>query len=102
MVQKYNGHYHYNNATIENWNSSSIGVYYCGYPLANGNLSVLYVGRATGNDGIRGRLLQHLREDYFEGATHFGYCICSTITEAENLEAVEIKRLQPRFNKIGK
>ncbi len=102
MVQNYQGHYNYSQGVVGGWKSSAIGVYYCGCIAANGNLDVLYVGKATGQEGMRGRLLQHLREDFFEGVTHFGYCACATIAEAETFEATEIRRLQPRHNKIGK
>jgi excinuclease UvrABC nuclease subunit len=63
---------------------------------------VLYVGRAVGKEGIRGRLLQHLQEDYWPNVSHFGYCLCNTTKEAEEHEANEIKRLQPKHNKQGK
>lgn len=102
MTYNYQGHYQYSDNVIRNWDSSAMGVYYCGYPLSNGNLLVLYVGRAVGDGGIRGRLLQHLQEDYWSGVTHFGYCVCTTAKEAEDLEANEIKRLQPKHNKQGK
>ena len=102
MVYKYQGHYQYDDGVVRNWDSSAIGVYYCGYPLSNGNLLVHYVGRAVGKDGIRGRLLQHMLEDLWSDISHFGYSVCSTIQEAENLEASEIKRLKPKYNKQGK
>ena len=102
MIQSYKGHYHYNKKVVSDWNSTAIGVYYCGYPLTNGKLYVLYVGKATSNEGIRGRLLQHLRENKWSNVSHFGYCVCSTSKESENFEASEIKRLKPKHNKQGK
>ena len=60
------------------------------------------VGRGVGDGGIRGRLLNHLRNDYWPDVTHFGYCVCSTAKEAEDFEASEIKRLQPKYNTQGK
>lgn len=101
MIQTYKGHYPYNKKVVSNWNSTAIGVYYFGYLNTNG-LYVLYVGKATGDEGIRGRLLQHLREDEWPDVSHFGYCICSTSQEAEDFEASEIKRLKPKHNIQGK
>jgi excinuclease UvrABC nuclease subunit len=102
MVGLYNGNYQYNGKVIGEWNSTAAGVYYCGYHMDNGNLYVLYVGKATSNQGIRGRLLQHLNEDKWPDVSHFGYCVCSTSEEAENFEASEIKRLKPKYNIQGK
>ncbi len=102
MNSTYQGHYSYNHPTIHSWNSSAIGVYYCGYPLQDGSLAVLYVGRAVGQGGIRGRLLEHLREELWHSITHFGYTVCNTIAEAEILERMEIARLQPHYNTQGK
>ncbi len=101
MLQSYKGHYPYNKETVSGWDSNAIGVYYCGYPNGGG-LDVLYVGRATNYGGIRTRLLQHLAEDQWRDVSHFGYCVCTTSEEAENFEASEIRRLQPRYNKQGK
>ncbi|MCR4277386.1 MAG: hypothetical protein NUV87_04635 [Candidatus Roizmanbacteria bacterium] len=102
MIQPYKGHYQYNEKVISEWDSTAIGVYYCGYPLTNGNLSVLYVGKATSDTGVRGRLLQHLSEDKWPDVSHFGYCVCSTSKEAEDFEASEIERLKPKYNTQGK
>lgn len=102
MVQPYKGHYKYNEKVVSDWDSAVIGVYYCGLVSQNGNLSAFYVGKGTGDAGIRGRLLQHLSEDKWTDATHFGYCVCSSVKEAEDFEAAEIKRLQPKYNTQGK
>lgn len=102
MIHEYNGHYSYNEEVIGNWNSSAIGVYFCGYPQADESLGALYIGRAIGQDGIRGRLLQHLREDNWPEVTHFGYRICDTEQEAIKLEADEIERIKPSYNTQGK
>ena len=101
MVRNYNGQYSYNRDTITNWNSDSIGVYYCGYILPNGNLSPFYIGRAVGQGGIRARLLEHLLDDSWPDVTHFGYCICDTVSEAENLESQEILNFNPKYNTQG-
>lgn len=102
MIQPYKGNYLYDKKVVSDWNSTEIGVYYCGYPLANGNLSVLYVGKATSDQGIKGRLLQHISEDYWPDVSHFGFHICSTSKEAEDFEASEIKIYKPKHNTQGK
>ncbi len=102
MIEDYKGPYLYNKEIVSNWESTAIGVYYCGFISSNNVLSVLYVGKGTSDKGIRGRLLQHLDEDKWPDVSHFGYCICSTSTEAELFEASEIKRLKPKYNIQGK
>lgn len=98
MIEKYKGQYIFDANTLYGWDSNSIGVYYCGRILPNGNLYVFYVGKSTSNNGIKGRLLQHLGENKWNDVTHFGFVICSTPKEAEEFEAFEIKRLQPKYN----
>lgn len=102
MIQEYKGPYQYSEKIVSDWNSTAIGVYYCGYVSSNGKLTVLYVGKGVGDSGVRGRLLDHLQEDHWPDVTHFGYCICSTAKEAEDFEVSEIKRLQPKYNTQGK
>lgn len=102
MIQDYKGEYPYNDGTIRNWNSAEIGVYYCGFRNVFGSFVVAYVGKATSENGIRGRLLEHQRVDYWPDVTHFGYKVCATSQVAEAHEAAEIKRLQPKYNKVGK
>jgi len=101
MIQEYKGPYQYSDKVVGDWDSDAIGVYYCGY-LSGGNLSVLYVGKSVGDGGIRGRLLDHLRDDYWPDVTHFGYRVCGTVRETEDFEAREIARLNPKYNKQGK
>ncbi len=101
MINKYQGNYPYSKAIVSGWNSVATGVYYCG-SLSNGALTALYIGKAVADGGIRNRLLQHLQSDNWPGVTHFGYRTCTTAQEAENLEASEIKRCQPRYNTQGK
>lgn len=95
----YKGPYSYNNKTVADWESSPIGVYYCGTPHPTGDVSPLYVGRAIGDGGIRTRLLQHLAEDKWPDVTHFSYTTCDSSKEAIDLEAAEITRIQPKYNK---
>lgn len=102
MIQPYKGHYSYSEKVISEWDSTAIGVYYCGYPLTNGNLFVLYIGKATSDQGIRGRLLQHIGNEEWSDVSHFGFHICSTSKEAEDFEASEIKIYKPKHNTQGK
>ncbi|KKP42224.1 MAG: hypothetical protein UR31_C0017G0003 [Parcubacteria group bacterium GW2011_GWA2_33_14] len=101
MRNSYEGHYSYDKDVVGNWNATAMGVYYCGYIDGN-NLIVHYVGRATSDEGIRGRLLQHLSEDKWQDVSHFGYSVCTTSREAEDFEASEILRLKPKYNMQGK
>ena len=102
MVQPYNGHHPYTQVCVGGWQYALTGVYYCGYLGADGRLQPLYIGRAIGDGGIRGRLLDHLRDDVWPGVTHFGFAVCATAQEAITHEAAEIRRFQPRFNTQGK
>jgi len=102
MIHEFKGPYTYSEKVIEEWNSDAIGVYYCGFKLDNGNLKPLYIGKGTGKDGIRSRLLDHLSDDYWSDVTHFGYHICDNVTETENFEAEEIAKYKPKYNEQGK
>ncbi|TSC76475.1 MAG: hypothetical protein G01um101431_608 [Parcubacteria group bacterium Gr01-1014_31] len=102
MVHKYQGPFLYNDEVISSWNSNAIGVYYCGYLNSREVLITLYVGKGAGEGGIRNRLLEHLRNEYWPDVTHFGYCVCDTKEDANNFEAVEIARLKPKYNVQGK
>jgi len=103
MVYDYQGHYQYNKVSVTNNASEEMGVYYCGYVNANNILITHYVGRAKGDGvSIRSRLLDHLRQDNWPDVSHFGYRVCTTKKEAEDLEASEIQRLKPRYNTQGK
>ena len=99
MTNSYSGHYAYNKITILRVAPDNMGIYYCGCLGSDGKLYPLYIGRAKGDGvSIRSRLLDHLRDDYWPSATHFGYHVCSTKQEAENLEIQEIKRCNPKHN----
>lgn len=100
-MNQYNGHYNYDHGTVNGWQNNAIGIYYCGEITTNGNLTVHYVGKGTGDGGIRARLLDHIRQDNWPDVRHFGYVLCSTAQEAINLEAAEIRRLQPKYNTQG-
>jgi len=102
MVYPYKGHYTYSQDVVSEWDSSAIGVYYCGYVDSDNKLSILYIGRGTGDDGMRGRLLDHLQDDDWPDVSHFGYQVADTIKEVENWEAEEIARYKPKYNKQGK
>ena len=99
-MNTYYGQYQYTDAVVRGWNSDAIGIYYCGQlDPQNPNLLIPhYIGRAVGAGGIRGRLLEHMRDDYWPGVTHFGYQLCASVRDAELIEEAEIKRCQPRHN----
>lgn len=100
-MNQYNGHYNYDHATVSGWQYNLTGVYYCGEIASNGNLIAHYVGKGTGDGGIKGRLLDHLGQDRWPDVKYFGYIVCSSAQEAVNLEAAEIKRCQPKYNTQG-
>jgi excinuclease UvrABC nuclease subunit len=103
MIKNYRGNYQYNKSSIIENASDEIGVYYCGYINSNNKLCPHYIGRAKG-DGVSicSRLLDHLREDDWLDVSHFGFNVCTTKQEAENLEMEEIKRCNPKYNIQGK
>lgn len=99
MGNHYKGPYLYNKQTLTDWNSSAIGIYYCGIPIRDGSGVVpYYIGRSVADGGIRGRLLQHLTDDYWPDVTHFNFTVCGSATEAIALEANEIRRFSPKYN----
>lgn len=103
MVGKYEGEFLFNKATVEGWKSTAIGVYYIGSAGVHGGFNTIYyVGKGTGEGGIRGRLLQHLSDGGWPSGYVFGYKVCRTPAEAEAHEASEIRRLNPKYNKVGK
>lgn len=97
MIYNYSGNYGYSLPVLTDWNSGAMGVYYCGYISTNG-LIPLYIGKGTGDGGMRTRLLCHVREDYWPDVTHFGFHACSSVPEAESLEVTQIKKFQPKYN----
>ena len=98
MIYSFKGPYAYTDTVLEPWNSDAIGVYYCGFMTSDGKLSILYIGKGTGDGGMRKRLLDHLREDYWPDTTHFGFHQCDTIAESESHEIAEIKIYKPKYN----
>lgn len=103
MIHPYQGHYQYTELSVKNNAPDKIGVYYCGYVDEKNILITHYVGRAKGEDvSIRSRLLNHLYQDDWPDVYHFGYHVCTTEKEAEDLETAEIKRIQPKYNIQGK
>jgi len=103
MIYPYSGNHIYSRLSVsQNSPSDNIGVYYCGYTDKN-ILHVFYIGRAMGDSvSIQSRLLDHLRDDNWPDVTHFGYRTCTRKRETEEIEAAEIKRLQPKYNTVGK
>ena len=103
MISIYFGHYHFNKESVELNASDGIGVYYLGWvnPLTN-ILETYYVGRALGTGvSVKSRLLDHLTNGWSD-VVHFGYILCTSQKEVEDLEAAEIKRIQPKYNTQGK
>ena len=92
------GNFPFNSWSIQENAPNDIGVYYLGGLNQAGSLVAHYVGKAAGlSSVIRNRLLDHHND-----VSHFGYRICGSALEASALESAEIKRLQPKYNKIGK
>lgn len=103
MIYPYKGNYQYNIMSVIINAPAEMGVYYCCYMNYQNEPFALYVGRAKGDGvSIRSRLLDHLRSDHWPAVTHFGFKICTTKKEAEDLEVKEIKRLKPDYNERGK
>ena len=102
MISDYKGHYAYNAKSVKELNSKVKGVYYIGFVNENKKLNVVYVGKGVSDEGIRGRILDHLTQDNWKDANAFGYRTCTTKKEAGDLESNEIARLQPKYNKQGK
>lgn len=103
MVGEYKGHFSYDKIFVNLSAPISIGIYYMGAKNPNGKLGVTYIGRALGeNVTIKSRLLDHLNKNEWPDVKQFGYKVCSTQKEVEDLEKVEILRLHPSHNqKIG-
>lgn len=103
MIYSFRGPFLYSKAIIESLDSNIIGVYYCGTKTDDNKLTAIsYIGKGTGDGGIRSRLLDHFNNDNWSDVTHFGYEKCDTAKEAEDHEADEIKRYQPKHNVLGK
>jgi excinuclease UvrABC nuclease subunit len=102
MVQGYKGHFVFSREVIQTWNNDQGGVYYCGILNSTGQLIPHYVGKAFGEGGIRGRLLQHLNENKWRDITHFGYCVCSSENETFDFETQEIRKHNPKYNTQGR
>lgn len=102
MIEIYKGHFAYTLQSVSNNAPQSKGVYYMGSLNQDGSLGVTYVGKSSDGADMRGRLLSHYNNGEWSDITHFGYRVCTTIQEADKLEADEITRLQPTHNQIGK
>lgn len=103
MTQPYSGHTLFSTPWIQIYASKTWGVYYCGSLNTKGELVPLYIGRAAGNGvTIQSRLLDHFTQDYWPDVTHFGFRACSSSIEAIDLELIEIKSYQPKYNMKGK
>ena len=101
MIYPFKSPFSYDSGTIKSWKSDAIGVYYCGVASSDGKLTIYYIGSGVSDDGIRGRLLQHVSESKWYDVTHFGYHVCDTTKEALDWEKQEIVRYKPKYNTMG-
>ena len=102
MIDSYKGHFAYTSQSISENAPQSKGVYFMGSLNPDGSLGVTYVGKSSDGADMRGRLQSHFNNNEWLDVTLFGYQVCTTIQEADQLEADEIVRLQPRHNQVGK
>ena len=102
-MQPFKGPYLYSEKIIKEWESTSIGVYYIGIKTSENQLKIFYIGKATGDGGVRERLLEHLSETKWSDATHFGFhFFTGTDTEKiEEFEKKEITKYKPKYNTMG-
>lgn len=97
MIGSYQGPYSYGQLFIQLSAPAKTGIYYCGY-LVNNTLQPLYIGMSSDQNGIKGRLLDHINSKRWSDVTHYGYILCDTDFEAKYLEESEIKKHQPKYN----
>jgi hypothetical protein len=101
MAGQYVGHYRHNKISVDLNAPLVMGVYYLGALNLTGGLVPYYIGRAMGTGvTIKSRLIDHLSE--WQDVTHFGYVTFNTPIEAQIFEDLEIKKHNPKYNKIGK
>jgi hypothetical protein len=102
-MEPFKGPYTYSEKVVGDWDSDSIGVYYIGTKTPENQLRIFYIGKAVGNGGIRGRLLEHLSEAKWSDATHFGFHIFGNdeIAKVEAFEKEEINKYKPKYNIVG-
>ena len=96
MIYSFKGPFQYTRSILEGWNNNQIGVYYIGVESSSGSLRPYYIGKGTGQGGMRRRLMDHLGE--WRDVTHFGYQVTDTIREAENHEVDKITQHKPKYN----
>jgi len=102
-MKPFKGPYTYSKKIVEEWDSSSIGVYYIGTKTPENQLRIFYIGKAVSEGGVRKRLLEHLSENKWNDATHFGYHFfeANDIKEIEEFEKTEITKYKPKYNTVG-
>ena len=88
----------FDKSAIKNLSSLVKGVYYLGYLNTQQELIPLYIGKATGAEGIKGRLLDHIENNQFNDITHFEYIETDNEKEALIIEEIEIKKHNPKYN----
>jgi hypothetical protein len=97
MIHEFKGLFPFTRKTLDDWDSNIIGVYYLGEKNIEGKLTIYYIGKSTAEDGIRGRLYDHLSR--WHDVTHFGYERCDSAVETDKHESSEIKAYNPKYNK---
>ena len=103
MIYEYRGNFQFEKNTIIQNAITDHGIYYCGYTNSQGSLVPLYIGRAVGDEvTIRSRLLEHNSSKNWPDVTSFGFQVCTTKAEAEQLEQDQIRKFQPKYNQVGK
>lgn len=102
MIGQYQGPFNYTSQSISANAPESKGVYYMGSLNQDNRLGVTYVGKSSDGADIRGRLQSHFNNGEWPDIRLFGFKVCTTIEEADKLEADEIARLKPKHNQIGK
>lgn len=95
MVGNFRASFNFNSYGIAVNAPSAIGVYYLGSADYTGALAIYYIGKSI---DVKSRLIEHIEENKWSDATHFGYCICSTDQEAKQLESSEINYYKPKYN----
>ena len=101
MIYPFKSPFAYDEDIIKNWKSDQMGVYYCGVLSTDNKLTIYYIGSAVSDEGIKGRLLQHVNENKWRDVTHFGYHVCDTAKETVDWEKKEIATYKPKYNTIG-
>ena len=100
MIEGFSQVYSFTKAVLDTWTGDSgIGVYYLGAAATNGGIHPYYIGCAVGEDGLSGRIREHLGK--WDDVTNFQLRRCSTAAETIELEKQEIAKYKPKYNIQG-